>query len=266
MLLEPISREELARGRPRGAFNREWNQLIGTQSIVQASVAMLYPATQPESGAPDPTQVETDPPSMPHSESGWPDWTQSESTDTSLSDSVSSSARDSQVTTTGPISSQPESGITPLMARQAWQRAQAALALQLTTAESDALIQPVRFLGFEDGDLSVLAPDTVSRDLLTNRLRAWLKEHLAQLLGAYVDIHVVLDASAPEEPPDSPERVERDLVAAGVWEDVAARLVRDHGIEACRNQLAALKSLQRAVNIARPGGWLTRAIEQTWRH
>ena len=83
-------------------------------------------------------------------------------------------------------------------ARQAWQRAQAALALQLTTSEYDTLVGPCRFFSYEDGELKLLVPNSVARDLLGNRLRPWLKEHLAQLLGEYVDVHLILDTTPPD--------------------------------------------------------------------
>ena len=119
-------------------------------------------------------------------------------------------------------------------ARQAWRRARAALALQLTSSEYDVLVEPVRFHSFEDGELKLLVPNSVARDLLGNRLRPWLKEHLAQLLGEYVDVHLVLDTNAPLEPvPD----VTESLVAAGVYRSVAVRLVRDYGPDVCRAEL-----------------------------
>ena len=83
-------------------------------------------------------------------------------------------------------------------AQQAWQRAQAALALQLTASEYDTLIGPCRFFSYEDGELKLLVPNSVARDMLGNRLRPWLKEHLAQLLGEYVDVHLILDTAVPD--------------------------------------------------------------------
>ena len=136
-------------------------------------------------------------------------------------------------------------------ARRAWRTARSALALQLTVAEYDTLVEPCRFLSCEDGELRLLVPNSVARDLLGHRLRPWLKEHLAQQLGAYVDVHLILDAAAPPEPvPDIKGR----LIAAGVYEHVAAQLVRDYGPAVCRAEL------DRHVHGAQAGGLLVQAI------
>ena len=290
-LYGPLSKRQAIKFFPdgsRGSATRAWNQAREHQLIEEAPVASL--PLQPASSKPAPV--------APGPASGWPEWSHMESGPgpashmesgpgpashmesgpgpashmesghTSLSDSVSSNSQIPRVTTTPPTSTQ-SGTVTSNNARQAWQRAQAALALQLTTGEYDTLVGPCRFFSYENGELKLLAPNSVARDLLGNRLRPWLKEHLAQLLGTYVDIHIILDATAPAESPDTPdtpELVRADLVAAGVWTDIAHRLVRDHGMEACRRQLIALESLQRAVIIEKPGGWLTRAIEQTWMH
>ena len=142
-------------------------------------------------------------------------------------------------------------------ARQAWQRAQGALALQLTAREYDTLVGPCRFLSCEDGELKLLVPNSVARDLLGNRLRPWLKEHLAQRLGEYVDVHLILDTGAPSTPmPDLAQR----LVAAGVFPRLAGQLVRDYGADVCLAELHRLDEVRRHTHIEQPGAWLVGAI------
>ena len=154
--------------------------------------------------------------------------------------------------------------------RQAWQRAQAALALQLTTSEYDALVGPCRFMAYEAGELTLMVPNSVSRDLMGNRLRPWLKEHLAQLLGEYVDIHILLDESAaPEVPPDTPADLKTEMVKAGIYPLLAARYAAAGPLQAIRAELTRFRDDVRSgalLHVQDPGAVLAWRISQAIQH
>lgn len=94
-------------------------------------------------------------------------------------------------------------------AQLAWQRAQVALTLQLTASGYDTLVGPCRFFSYGNGALKLLAPNSVARDLLRNRLSPWLKGPLVQLLDGYVDVHLIQDTAVPATAvPTTPLRID----------------------------------------------------------
>ena len=246
-------------GLTRGGFNKAWALAQESGLIVEVSLQDLaFGRPTPGESPPAPaTPEESNPMLLTPRESPPAPATPEESGLLTLKLVSSSSSSSSGRATTTTAATPQES---------AWLTAQAALALQLTAHEYDTLVAPCRFLACEDGELRVLVPNTVSRDLLGNRLRPWLKENLARQLGEYVDVRLLLDAGAPPEPAADPADVLRRLKAYQVHDPIAQRLVREPGVECCLRHLAALDRLMRIQPPARPGGWLVRAIEEDWRH
>lgn len=141
-------------------------------------------------------------------------------------------------------------------AREAWAHAQQALSLQLTSSEYSQFVASTTFVSAVPGELTLHVSNSVARDLLGNRLRPWLKEHLAQQLGEYVDVHLILGSASAAPVPELP--IADALEAAGMWEDLAADIAERHGEGPCRQGLKELKAIQERTpgGIYNPGGWL----------
>ena len=75
---------------------------------------------------------------------------------------------------------------------QAWMRVKEQVALQLTSRENEALVEPARFDAYREDEMVITVHNTVARDLFHHRLAPWLKEAMYGEIGHYIDIHIIL--------------------------------------------------------------------------
>lgn len=259
-------------GMARGAFGRAMRQAVALGLVEEAPVTSLFdpanpnsPPTHHESGPAPASHDESHPFLLTRRESETAPVTHHESPATSLRNSVNVPVTVNVDVPEGRLHNTvtgTRSESDPRF-KEAWAHAQAALALQLTAAEYDTLVDPVRVHSGADGELQLLVPNSVARDLLGNRLRPWLKEHLAQLLGEYVDVHLILDTGAAAVVEPKPDLIEA-IVAVGVWRHTAERLLREAGPELCRRQLEALEHYRSHSHIRNEAGWFVRSVREQW--